>query len=224
MKAKVGAVEERVPVYVWDLVVRVTHWLIVLGILVLSVTGLYIGDPWGAGPTATFTMGWFRIVHFYAGLVFTLAVLVRIVWMFIGTEYARWTQFIPTTRQRIKDLIETGKFYGFLRAEPPPTVGHNALAGFAYVAVFGLYVVMIITGLALYGVDAHVDSYMRKFDWFLIFFGGPQNARWVHHVVMWLLLGFAVHHVYSASLMAKVEKNGTMDSIFGGWKVIKRGH
>ena len=37
---------------------------------------------------------------------------------------------------------------------------------------------------------------------------------------MWLLLGFAVHHVYSAVLMATVEKNGTMDSIFSGYKLV----
>ena len=34
-------------------------------------------------------------------------------------------------------------------------------------------------------------------------------ARWIHHVVMWLLLGFTVHHVYSAVLVAIIEKNGT---------------
>ena len=34
-------------------------------------------------------------------------------------------------------------------------------------------------------------------------------ARWIHHIVMWLLLGFTVHHVYSAVLVAIIEKNGT---------------
>ena len=35
---------------------------------------------------------------------------------------------------------------------------------------------------------------------------------------MWLLLGFAVHHVYSAVMMAMVEKKGTLESIFSGYK------
>jgi Ni/Fe-hydrogenase 1 B-type cytochrome subunit len=38
---------------------------------------------------------------------------------------------------------------------------------------------------------------------------------------MWLLLGFAVHHVYSAVLMALVEKR-TMDSIFTGYKWVSK--
>ena len=37
---------------------------------------------------------------------------------------------------------------------------------------------------------------------------------------MWLLIGFAIHHVYSAWLMDTVEKNGTISSIFGGYKFI----
>ena len=47
-------------------------------------------------------------------------------------------------------------------------------------------------------------------------------ARWIHHIVMWLLLGFTVHHVYSAVLVAIIEKNGTLDSIFSGYKWVPR--
>ena len=39
---------------------------------------------------------------------------------------------------------------------------------------------------------------------------------------MWLLLGFTVHHVYSAILVASIEKNGTIDSIFAGYKWVPR--
>ena len=39
---------------------------------------------------------------------------------------------------------------------------------------------------------------------------------------MWLLLGFTLHHVYSAILVAAIEKNGTMDSIFAGYKWVPR--
>ena len=33
------------PIYVWEVPVRVTHWLIVLSIVVLGATGLYIHAP-----------------------------------------------------------------------------------------------------------------------------------------------------------------------------------
>jgi Ni/Fe-hydrogenase 1 B-type cytochrome subunit len=39
---------------------------------------------------------------------------------------------------------------------------------------------------------------------------------------MWLLLGFMVHHVYSGVLMSTIEGNGTMESIFSGYKFVRR--
>jgi len=220
-----AAAGERVPVYVWDLLVRTTHWVVFATIIILSVTGIYIGNPFITAPgpaTQNFVMGWMKIVHFWAAMAFSLSVVSRIVWMFIGPRYARWSQFVPASKERREHMWGTFKFYTFIKAEPPPAVGHNALAGFAYIGVFALYLVMMLTGFALYGASAHVGSAMTKFAALLPLFGGAQSARWIHHVIMWLLLCFAVHHVYSAQLMAKIEKTGTMDSIFGGWKVVPK--
>jgi Ni/Fe-hydrogenase 1 B-type cytochrome subunit len=63
---------------------------------------------------------------------------------------------------------------------------------------------------------------MRGFTFLVPLVGGLQTARWIHHVVMWLLLGFAVHHVYSAILMSSTEKTATMESIFSGYKFMPR--
>jgi Ni/Fe-hydrogenase 1 B-type cytochrome subunit len=213
-------------VYVWDLVVRATHWLIASSIAVLSVTGVYIGRPFlsVSGPAGDhFVMGWMRVVHSYAAIVFSLAVAARLVWMFRGPATARWDQFIPIARARRRDMVETFEFYMLLRKRPPPGVGHNPLAGASYAVVFLLYLLMIATGLSLYGASASVDSYMRAFGALAPMFGGAQTARWIHHATMWLLLGFTVHHVYSALLTARVEKNGTIDSIFSGYKYLPPG-
>jgi len=51
---------------------------------------------------------------------------------------------------------------------------------------------------------------------------GAEDARWIHHVTMWLLLGFFVHHLYSALLTSAVERNGTMESILTGTKWVPR--
>ena len=44
-RAAARADDQLVRVYVWEIPVRVTHWVIVLSILILSVTGFYIGHP-----------------------------------------------------------------------------------------------------------------------------------------------------------------------------------
>lgn len=211
-------------VYVWDLVVRSTHWLIAFSLIVLAVTGIYMGNPflgWVGPATQLFFMGWVKVIHFYFAIVFSLAVGARIVWMFTGTPWARWSQLVPTTRARLLDMFGTFRFYVMLRPSPPLATGHNPLAGATYVAVFGLYLVMIFTGFALYSVNAHT-SYMKLWQVLLPLFGGAAGARWLHHVVMWLLLGFAVHHVFSALLVSLAEKNGTIDSIFSGYKFLPR--
>jgi Ni/Fe-hydrogenase 1 B-type cytochrome subunit len=212
------------PTYVWDVVVRVTHWLIMLSMILLAVTGVYIGRPWGAagsGPAGQhFAMGWARVLHAYGAIAFTLAVLSRIVWMFMGPRRSGWRQFIPTSSRRLRDLKSTFLFYTFLRDRPPRTLGHNPLAGLTYVFVFGLYLVMIATGFALYSISSH--SFMKFWQFLLPMFHGAQSARWLHHVSMWLLIGFVVHHVYSAILTSRVEKNGAIDSMFSGYKFLPK--
>lgn len=212
-------------VYVWEIPVRVTHWSIALAIVVLSATGLYMGHPFliAAGRASQhFLMGMAKLIHFYAAIVFTLAVLARIAWMFLGNRYARWNKMLPVGPHRRRALLPTIQFYLFLRRRPPGFIGHNPAAGMAYTAIFTLYLAAIATGLALYAISAPAGSPMRWFGALLPWMGGAQIARWIHHVVMWLLLGFACHHVYSGLLMSQLERNATMESIFSGYKFVPR--
>jgi Ni/Fe-hydrogenase 1 B-type cytochrome subunit len=212
--------------YVWELPVRLTHWIITLTVFALAFTGYYIGSPFIAVPGEArfaFVMGTMKAIHFYAAILFTLAVLSRIVWMFVGNEYARWDQFVPLSAARRRMLWTTFTYYTFLRRNPPSVAGHNSLAGIMYSVVFLIYLAMIATGLAIYSTSAGLDSPMRGFDFLVPLFGGLQTARWIHHVGMWLLLGFFVHHVASAVLMSVVERKGTVESIFSGVKFITHG-
>jgi Ni/Fe-hydrogenase 1 B-type cytochrome subunit len=217
---------ERVPVYQWDLIVRTTHWFIAMSLIVLAATGFYIGRPFleSSGPAREqFLTGYIKVIHSYAAIVFSLSVLARVIWMFTGPRRSGWRQFIPVSKSRRRDLLGTLKFYLMLRAKPPPATGHNALAGLTYVAVFFLYGVSIFSGFALYSVNAHT-SYMSMWQFLLPIFHGAQGARWIHHVTMWLLLGFVIHHLWSAILVARVERNGTVDGIFSGWKFVPPEH
>jgi Ni/Fe-hydrogenase 1 B-type cytochrome subunit len=213
-----------VRVYVWEWPVRATHWLIVLSIATCAMTGLYIGNPGLAfvGTWNGFTMGTAKVVHFYGAIVFTVSVAARVVWMFIGNNYARWDKFIPVHAKRRRGIMPTLRFYLFALRKPPGFVGHNPVAGLAYTIVFLLYGAMIVTGVALYSASAAVGSPLHPFTFLIPWVGGLQTARWIHHVVMWLLLGFAVHHVYSGLLMTQIEANATMESIFSGFKFVPR--
>lgn len=214
----------RTRVYVWDLVVRNTHWVIALAMAILIATGLYIAHPFGfpgATPGPHFLMGWVRIVHFYTAIFFTLSVVVRIVWFFASpSRYARWPQFIPIQRYRRRELLNSLKFYSFIRPRPPDVIGHNPLAGLSYLGVFLLYLVMITSGLAMYAGDALPGAYMKNFQFLIPIYGSLQVARFIHHLVMWVLVLFVTLHVYANALTSALEENGEVDSIFSGYKFV----
>jgi Ni/Fe-hydrogenase 1 B-type cytochrome subunit len=214
---------ELVRVYVWQWPVRMTHWATAYAILFLAATGLYMGHPFitVSGPAERhFVMGWVKTIHLYAAIVFALSVLSRVVWMFMGNRYSTWDKFIPVARRRFRGLWDSLRYYLFQLRQPPGFVGHNPLAGFTYTFVFLLYFVMITTGLALYNVNAPIGSPFRAFHFLLPLWGGAQTARWVHHIAMWLILGFVVHHIYSAVLMSQVEARGTVESMASGYKFV----
>lgn len=214
---------ELVRVYVWEWPVRMTHWCTAYAILVLAVTGLYMGHPIVSTPGPAgrhFVMGWVKTIHSYAAIVFALSVVSRVAWMFMGNTYSRWDKFIPVARRRLAGLVESLRYYLFRLRQPPGFVGHNPLAGFTYTFVFLIYFMMITSGLALYNVSAPVGSPFRVFGFLLPLWGGAQTARLFHHVGMWMLLGFAIHHVYSSVLMSQVEARGTIESMASGYKFV----
>jgi len=217
--------EARVPVYVWELPLRVMHWVIALSLFVLAATGYAIGRPFlsVAGEARDhFAMGTTKAVHLYAAIAFTLAVLARLWWLFAGNRWASWRQLVPTTAARRRRFVETLRFYTFLRVDAPAEIGHNPLAGVAYIAVYALCLLAIATGLALWGASADPGFPLRGFAGIATLLGGLQVTRWIHHVVMWLLLGFFVHHLCSAILVSSIEGNGLMGSIFSGTKFVTR--
>ena len=126
-------------VYVWELPVRLTHWLLFFSILVLSATGYYIGHPFISVPGAAtdhFVMGAARAVHMYAAIVFVLAMLVRFYWLFVGNSYARLTDLVPLSLGRLRSFWKTLKYYSFISRNPDEYAGHNALAGSSYAMIF----------------------------------------------------------------------------------------
>jgi Ni/Fe-hydrogenase 1 B-type cytochrome subunit len=207
--------------YVWEWPVRISHWINALSIVVLSVTGIYIGAPFlvASEASSAYVMGWTRFIHYVFAYLFSISLLVRLIWFFAGNRHASWRAFVPWSNKEGRGhLISTFKYYTFLERKVPEAVGHNALAAVAYTGVFALFLLQIATGFALYGQFAPGGVIDTVFGSLLLF--GPQALRLVHHLVMWLLIGFAIHHVYSSWLMDIKEKNGTLSSIFSGYKFI----
>lgn len=211
---------ERVRVYVWQTPVRLTHWVTFSTLIVLTVTGSYIADPFLFSPGQD-TMRLVRFVHIVAAYLFVASGILRTYWLFAGNQFSRWSAFIPTNRRHLRELVRQTQWYLFLRKDLPSILGHNALASGTYLIVFFLFFLQTITGFALVGIHG-TQPWATLLGWLPGVLFGEQGVRLIHHLLMWAIIAFAIHHVYSALLVDHVERNGLMSSIFSGSKFVPR--
>lgn len=219
---KVDVVPGRV--YVWEIPVRLTHWINVLSIVMLSFSGYYIGRPYlSISPQeaySSFFMGNMRLIHFLFGYIFLGSLMLRTYWAFVGNRWASWRTLVPFfTAEGRGYMVQSFKFYTFMQRKPPVMLGHNALAGFTYAFIVGFYFLQVFTGFALYGL-ADPGGFWNTLTGWSFLLVDPQMMRLIHHIIMWLLLGFVIQHVYSAFLVDAEESNGVLSSIFTGYKFL----
>jgi len=213
-------VSQRTRVYAWEFPVRFTHWMNFLCIVTFAVTGIYIGSPYAhAHSSSQYVMGWMRFLHFTAGYVFLLSLIIRLYWAFMGNRYANWRVCFPFGAQQRTDLANTLKFYTFIGNRPPYSVGHTALAGLIYLIVFLLFAFQIFSGFALYSLQ-QPGVWVASIGAWLLALMDAQTIRQFHHLAMYAIFAFVLVHVYIAWWMDTVERNGIIGSIFGGYKFV----
>jgi Ni/Fe-hydrogenase 1 B-type cytochrome subunit len=208
-------------VYVWELPVRILHWVHVASIFVLALTGLYIGHPFvglafGQSVRVQVT-DWVRLVHFVAAYVFGLGFLTRLYWFFAGNQYASWRSWVPVSRERWIFFWRQLKYYLFLERERPQYLGHNPVAGLSYLALGVMILAQGITGLALYSEPYPSGFWRVTLGWLTILFGDPI-FRLIHHGLMYLFGIFLLVHLYMAVLGDVEEGNAPITSIISGIK------
>lgn len=222
--AKVNKVEERKSFYVWQLPIRIFHWVNFTAGLILILTGLYIAYPFlGAASSHAdgFLMGGIRITHFITAFIFILNLIFRLYWFFMGNKYARSNPFSPKFWKGVWKYI---KYYLFIPVKEEERVEHNELAQLTYWLFFGVgSILMVLTGLYLFFEPQLNSGIGSLFAWVPIVFGKTSFAvRGLHHIVAWILVLFTLIHVYMSFRDTWLNKNGTMWSIFTGKKKVSK--
>lgn len=110
-------------VRIWDWPVRLTHWA-----LVLCVAGLYATGEYGL-----LSMRW----HFWFGYATLALVLFRIAWGIVGSEHARFADFVRGP----------AAILAYLRGVVPAPPGHNPLGALAVLAMLALLLAQALSGL-----------------------------------------------------------------------------
>lgn len=117
-------------VKVWDPLVRLFHWSLVIAFVTAYITGDELED-----------------VHVLAGYFISGLVVFRLIWGFVGTKHARFSDFVfrpPTVIAYLKDMLAfRAKRY----------IGHNPAGGAMVIALLLSLSMATLSGMKLYAVE-----------------------------------------------------------------------
>lgn len=152
---------------VWDLPTRLFHWLIVL----------LLGFSWWSAETGH--MDW----HYRSGISALILLIFRILWGFLGSSTARFSNF----------LRSPASVLAYLR-RPKESIhapGHNPLGGYSVIGMLLTLSVQIGTGLFavdIDGIESGPLSYLVSFD-------QGRLAANIHHLTFTVLQILIVLHL-----------------------------
>lgn len=150
---------------IWDLPLRLFHWLLVITLIAAYITGTLSG-LW---------LEW----HTHFGVFILSLIVFRITWGFIGSTYSRFSSFYPSTH-RLKTFL----------ASPQAKIGHSRLGALSIFAMLGLITTQAIFGLFALNdeIDIHGPLYaLLSSSW------SERLTLWHSQVINVLLLLAGLH-------------------------------
>lgn len=145
-------------IMVWDLPTRLFHAFLTIGFVACFTIAQFAGEH----------SLWFPY-HMMLGIVLGVMVLLRLLWGFVGTKYARFGSFLYGPAALFRYLK------GAIQRTEPRYIGHNPGSGYATYAMILLVLVVAGTGLLMSS--------------------GSEAAEEVHAVAAYALLAVVIVHV-----------------------------
>jgi len=204
----------------------ILHWILVLSIICLIITGFYIANPvyyYGMGEAyQAFAMANMRMIHFIAATILIFVLAVRI-YIAVGPRDSiiirDYKQFLPTPRN-IVNAVKLAWYFLTGNGEHGQYRYINPLGG---IGVFGMIVFMfgmVFTGFLLYlpGENPNTIWYSIAGS-FTNMLGGQQSVRLLHHLMMYCLMFVIVIHIYMQIWKNTMFTESDISAIIGGYKV-----
>lgn len=164
---------------VWDLFVRVFHWTLVTCVMV----NYFVLDDGES-------------IHQWLGYLASALVVARVVWGFIGSEYARFANFFPTPKRLQRHVSQ------LVHGQPETHWGHNPLG-----AVMMLALMSLVIGLGVSGWMQTLDA-----------FWGEEWLQDVHELLGNSLIGLVTLHALAAIVMGRLERTRLIRAMVTGIK------
>jgi len=173
--------------YVWDLPVRLFHWLLVVCVIAAFVTAKMGGAA----------MVW----HGRLGLVILGLVTFRLVWGIAGSTYARFAQFVRGP-EAIKAYLK-GQWTG---------QGHNPLGALSVLALLGVLLSQAGTGLFA-NDDISYEGFLAP----LVGSELSGRITGIHHLLEKVLMLLVFAHLAAIAFYGHVKKHNLVKPMISGW-------
>jgi cytochrome b len=193
-----GEAAHSVPQRVWDLPIRVGHWLL----------PILVGVSWATAEWGL--MDW----HRRSGYAILTVALFRVYWGFLGSSTARFSGFV---RGPVAVLAYARGLRD--RAGHAPVIGHNPMGGWSVLALLALLLVQ--TGTGLFAVDT--DGLESGPLSYLISFRSGRTLSEIHEISFNLLLGLVVLHVAAVAYYTLIRREALIAVMLSGRKSLPSG-
>ena len=115
---------------IWDPFVRIFHWTLVLSFFIAYITEEdFLG------------------IHTFAGYTVLALLSLRIIWGFIGTRHARFSDFVYSPKTIKQFVLDTLSF------KAKRYLGHNPAGGAMIILLIISLLATSLTGIAIYGIE-----------------------------------------------------------------------
>ncbi len=207
--------------YLFSPFLRIFHWIMVVSIVTLFVTGLMITKPWGllsTEPTTTvMSIDMVRSIHFIAAYVFCASFILRI----YGFIVNKGDRLFPRVWEGhfYAETLDVAMHYMLLKPEHASFL-RNPLARMSYAALYALVFIEILTGFAMYNMTDPGSIGGMLFGWVNVLVGGEFTTHLIHHYVAWFIILFAIGHLYMVVRAEFMEGESEVSSMFSGSKIL----
>jgi len=190
---------------VWDLPLRMFHWLLVLNIAASWYTAENGEEYLNVGARAFAYIE----IHFFLGYLALALVTFRIIWGFVGPKHARFSNFLAGPK----------KFFAYagtvLRRDAKPSIGHNPLGGWMVVLMLAMIGSQAFTGLFM--ID-NSDIYPALYHGSISSELGSAFGRF-HHINFDVLLWVVSLHVLAIMFYAFYKRQNLVHPMITGKKL-----
>lgn len=224
------------PVKRMTVAMRIVHWANVFSIIAAIITGLYIGHPYYqsfiSDPAVDkYVMAWNRYIHFIGAIILDVTSIVVFYLYFFSRFEKPYKKVIPNAAN-ISEFKEVAINLFTLNRTKNFSSAHADSFNVVYFTIFHiLLLLMLLTGLQLYvhGLNSGISSVGAWWpwllhvstDWTLGVFGGNMGVREAHHEMAWLIVAWAMFHIYYQVWRTIYWGEGDIAIAFGGEKFVK---